>query len=139
LIHFYWVFFKIFFKLICSEYCVYTNLNFSPDENLIEVEEQREHNVEVEEIEEGEEESEGGSEREDSARLSLQQYRLGEIVTFTFSHFDKYGLPVRPKLQRKRTDVTWPEVVENFRLGLPVKKSLPGTLLPLSLSPTLTI
>jgi hypothetical protein len=89
------------------------------------------------EQEEGEEARENDEEREGEekrSRANLQQYKLGELVTFTFSHFDKYGSPVRARLQRRRTDITWQEAVENFRIGQPVKKSLSGTLsLPLSL------
>jgi hypothetical protein len=81
--------------------------------------EEREEEVAEERGEEYKEETEGNETEE-------QKYELGEIVTFTFSHFDKYGLPVRPKLQRRRADVTWQEVVENFRLGRPVRKSLSG-------------
>ena len=99
-------------------------------ENTAEQKEQVEETEEViDEEEEGRKKREG--EQSSAPRVTLQQYRLGEIVTFSFSHFDKSGLPVRPKLQRRRTDVTWQDVVDNFRLGLPMKKSLSGILSPL--------
>ena len=102
-------------------------------ENTLDQEEE-----EITALEEEQDIKEQSGERE-VLQHATHQYRVGEIVTFTFSHFDKFGLPVRPRLQRKRTDVTWQDVVENYKQGKPVKKALLGTNYYLSPSLSLTI
>eukprot|EP00026_Physarum_polycephalum_P001003 Phypoly_transcript_01004.p1 GENE.Phypoly_transcript_01004~~Phypoly_transcript_01004.p1 ORF type:complete len:1224 (-),score=188.92 Phypoly_transcript_01004:75-3746(-) len=37
----------------------------------------------------------------------------GDIVTFTYDSFSRRALPINPKIFRKRSDVTWEEVVMN--------------------------
>jgi hypothetical protein len=37
----------------------------------------------------------------------------GDIVTFTYDSFSRRALPINPKIFRKRSDVTWEEVLRN--------------------------
>jgi hypothetical protein len=39
----------------------------------------------------------------------------GDVVTFSFEANARRDLPVSPKIYRTRTDVSWEEIVQNYK------------------------
>jgi hypothetical protein len=53
--------------------------------------------------------------------------RRGDVVTFVFENYSKISNPVNPKIVRKRTDVSWNNVLRDFQREL---RKDPNGLLP---------
>lgn len=56
--------------------------------------------------------------------------RPGDIVTIKYTHSDKSGVPVRSKILRTREDITWQDVLLNYKSGLSRIRSPSGNLSP---------
>jgi len=41
--------------------------------------------------------------------------KIGNVVTFTYENFSRRSIPVSPKIDRIRTDVSWEQVIYNER------------------------
>lgn len=52
--------------------------------------------------------------------------KRGDIVTFAYENYSRHSIPVRPKIMRKRTDLSWEEVVKSSAHTLP--QNLNGTI-----------